>query len=152
MAINVPNVVGQVSCDSGLNVARRTKWEPANTKPLCNILYNVGPTSKTLGRRCANVIQMFCVCWATISNNDFANSQRCLWRYYFTRSILKWNVNTTIHDLNVLIDCVRNRKPLFSGCIVQRWLTLVQVVVLDCLLQVFIHLMLTQILASNDET
>ena len=27
-------------------------------------LYNVGPTSKTLGRRCTNVIQMFCVCWA----------------------------------------------------------------------------------------
>ena len=26
-------------------------------------LYNVGPTSKTLGRRCINVIQMFCVCW-----------------------------------------------------------------------------------------
>ena len=26
-------------------------------------LYNVGPTSKTLDRRCTNVIQMFCVCW-----------------------------------------------------------------------------------------
>ena len=23
----------------------------------------VGPTSKTLGRRCTNVIQRFCVCW-----------------------------------------------------------------------------------------
>ena len=27
-------------------------------------LYNVGPTSKTLGRRCINVIQMCCVHWA----------------------------------------------------------------------------------------
>ena len=26
-------------------------------------LYNAGPTSKTLGRRCTNVIQMFCVGW-----------------------------------------------------------------------------------------
>ena len=25
-------------------------------------LYNVGPTSTTLGRRCINIIQMFCVC------------------------------------------------------------------------------------------
>ena len=25
-------------------------------------LYNVGPALKTLGRRCTNVIQMFCVC------------------------------------------------------------------------------------------
>ena len=35
------------------------KYYPANTKHL----YNVGPTSSTLGRRCINVIQMFCVCW-----------------------------------------------------------------------------------------
>ena len=32
-------------------------------KYLSIILYNIGPTSKTLGRRCTNV-QMFCVCWA----------------------------------------------------------------------------------------
>ena len=36
---------------------------PVSTKHLYNInLYNVGPTSKTLGRRCINFIQMFCVC------------------------------------------------------------------------------------------
>ena len=29
-------------------------------------LYNVGPTSKTLGQRCINVIQMFCVCWVVL--------------------------------------------------------------------------------------
>ena len=43
-----------------------TRSYPANTKHLYNILYNVGPTSKTLGRRCTNVIQMFCVCWVVI--------------------------------------------------------------------------------------
>ena len=33
-------------------------------------LYNVGPTSKTLGRRCINVIQMFCVCWDVFIQNQ----------------------------------------------------------------------------------
>ena len=33
------------------------------TQNICIHLYNVGPTSKTLVRRCTNVIQMFCVCW-----------------------------------------------------------------------------------------
>ena len=33
--------------------------KPVNTKHL----YNVGPTSKTLCRRCTSVIQMFCVFW-----------------------------------------------------------------------------------------
>ena len=27
------------------------------------ILYHVGPTSKTLGRRCTHVVQLFCICW-----------------------------------------------------------------------------------------
>ena len=30
-------------------------------------LYNVGPASKTLDRRCVYVIQMVCVCWAVIT-------------------------------------------------------------------------------------
>ena len=33
--------------------------------------YNVGPTSKTLGRRCTLVIQMFCVCWVTSRSVGF---------------------------------------------------------------------------------
>ena len=37
---------------------------PGEHKNICMTLYNVGPTSKTLGRRCINVIQMCCVCWA----------------------------------------------------------------------------------------
>ena len=40
---------------------------PLNTKHLYNILYNAGLTSKTLGRRCTNVIQMFCACWAVMA-------------------------------------------------------------------------------------
>ena len=31
---------------------------------MCMTLYNVGSAAKTLGRRCINVIQMFCFCWA----------------------------------------------------------------------------------------
>ena len=40
--------------------------QPQSTKQktFFELLYSVGPTSKTLGRRCTNVIQMFCVCWA----------------------------------------------------------------------------------------
>ena len=38
---------------------------PVSEKYLYNILYNVGTTSKTLGRRCTNVVQMFSVCWVT---------------------------------------------------------------------------------------
>ena len=37
--------------------------QPSMHKTFVWHLYNVGPTSKTLGRRCTNVIQMFCVCW-----------------------------------------------------------------------------------------
>ena len=37
---------------------------PSEHKNICMTLYNVGPTSKTLGRSCINVIQMCCVCWA----------------------------------------------------------------------------------------
>ena len=40
---------------------------PANTRLLYIICNNVGPTSKTLGRRCTNVIQKFCVCWVELS-------------------------------------------------------------------------------------
>ena len=35
---------------------------PSKQKTFVEHLYNVGPTSKTLGRHCTNVIQMFCVC------------------------------------------------------------------------------------------
>ena len=34
------------------------------TQNICITLCNVGPTSKTLGRRCINAIQMSSVCWA----------------------------------------------------------------------------------------
>ena len=41
---------------------------PVNTKHLYNILYNVRPTSKTLGWRCTNVIQKFFVWWLLRNN------------------------------------------------------------------------------------
>ena len=37
-------------------------WHSVN-KNICMTSCNVGPSSKTLGRRCINVIQMSCVCW-----------------------------------------------------------------------------------------
>ena len=37
--------------------------DPGKHKTFVQYLYNVGPTSKTLARRCTNVVQMFCVCW-----------------------------------------------------------------------------------------
>ena len=39
-------------------------WHAQETQNICMTLCNVGPMSKTLGRRCINVIQMSCVCWA----------------------------------------------------------------------------------------
>ena len=47
-----------VSCSTILN-----PYYPSKHKTFVLHLCNVGPTSKTLGRRCTNVIQMFCVCW-----------------------------------------------------------------------------------------
>ena len=40
---------------------------PRKHKTFVYNLYNVGPTSKTLDRRCVNVIQMFYVCWGAFS-------------------------------------------------------------------------------------
>ena len=37
--------------------------QPSKHKTFVEHLYNVGATSQTLGRRCTNVVQMFCVCW-----------------------------------------------------------------------------------------
>ena len=39
---------------------------PVNTKHL----YNAGPTSRTLCRRCTNVIQIICVCWVCMTIPD----------------------------------------------------------------------------------
>ena len=42
------------------------KVETQQTQNICITFYGVGSTSKTLGRRCTAVIQMFCVCWEDI--------------------------------------------------------------------------------------
>ena len=41
----------------------KDQFLPGKHKTFLKHLYNAGPTSKTLGRRCTNVIKMFCVCW-----------------------------------------------------------------------------------------
>ena len=41
----------------------KLKRLPSKHKIFVQHFYKVGSTSKTLGRRCTNVIQMFCVCW-----------------------------------------------------------------------------------------
>ena len=48
------------------------KYDPCKHKHL----YNVGPASKTLGRRCTNVIRMFCVCWDVMT---VAYHPKCCW-------------------------------------------------------------------------
>ena len=45
---------------------------PSKHKTYIYHLYNVGLVSKTLGRRCTNNIQMFCVYW-TRDNNIIVN-------------------------------------------------------------------------------
>ena len=44
-------------------VKKPGEWNPSKHKTVVYHLNNVGPTSKTLGLRCTNVIQMFCVSW-----------------------------------------------------------------------------------------
>ena len=57
--------------DPGIN-----RRGPSKHKTFVKHLYNVGPTSKMLGRRCTNVIQMFCVCWgAPIFNQNLYTTQ-----------------------------------------------------------------------------
>ena len=41
---------------------------PSKHKTFVKHLYDVGPTWKTLGRRCTNAIQLFCVYWDTGRN------------------------------------------------------------------------------------
>ena len=41
------------------------RWMPRKHKIFVH-LYNAGPTSKTFGRCCTNLIQMFCVCWVLV--------------------------------------------------------------------------------------
>ena len=51
-------------------------------------LYNVGPTSKTLSRRCINVIQMFCVFWFDTGNYSRIHINRGEWFSLISQSIL----------------------------------------------------------------
>ena len=56
----------------------RSEWAiPSKHKTFLWYLYNVGITSKTLGRRCTNVIQMFCVCWVGAGPYHFTKTFSC---------------------------------------------------------------------------
>ena len=48
--------------------------------------YNVGPMSSTMVQQCANVIQMFCVCWDTVFVDDWI----ILWAKLRAASIWQW--------------------------------------------------------------
>ena len=52
-----------VNIGSTSRVLWATERYAQQTQTICIKFDNVGPTLKTLGRRCINVIQMFCVCW-----------------------------------------------------------------------------------------
>ena len=54
---NVTAIIGEFSTDWTLIHG----WLPSKNKTFVWHLCNVGPTSKTSGRRCTNAIQMFCV-------------------------------------------------------------------------------------------
>ena len=41
-------------------------------------LYNVGPTSSTLGRRCINVVQMFCVLVLSVQARDTSREKMAI--------------------------------------------------------------------------
>ena len=43
---------------------------PSKIQNICITLYNVGPTSSTLAQHCINVIQMFCVYWVSVRDED----------------------------------------------------------------------------------
>ena len=78
--VTIPSNLKALSLGSYLGLALRTNWlyycryiekgwpyvctDTQRTQNMCMTLYNVGPTSKTLGWQCINAIQMFCVCWA----------------------------------------------------------------------------------------
>ena len=76
------------STDGGKQLYTVTWSIPSKHKTFVWHLYNVGPTSKTLGRRCINVIQMFCVSWEPSKHKTFA------WHLYSVA--LSWRCTNVI--------------------------------------------------------
>ena len=85
-------------CDAAIRLRGHTRVpyqsNPSKHTTVVLHLYNVGPTSETLGRRCTNVIQIFSICWD--STDGFpANTSRWL-------------------DAALMLDQRRRRDPAFK--------------------------------------
>ena len=68
----------------------------------------VGPTSKTLGRRCTYVIHMFCFCWfvtAGIDNDPTFFTIKYFFMSLSTRSLITTGDNTCPRFFYQLINC-----------------------------------------------
>ena len=76
---------------------------PRKHKTFVSHLYNVGPTSETLGRHCTNVIQMFCVCWVKPNNS----------KYLLTKyKMSSYPANTNhLYNICTMLDQRRRRWP-----------------------------------------
>ena len=76
---------------------------PSKHKTFVYHLYNVGPTSKTLGRRCTNVIQLFCAYWDTIAHINPLTGKIVWFFLHFKQALFL----TLVHRLR----CCTNVKP-----------------------------------------
>ena len=72
---------------------------PSKYKTFVWYLYNVGPTSQTLGRLCTNVIQMFCVCWVITRHHQV----------HYARLTLCWS---DLHE--IWLGTLRGNKRWFD--------------------------------------
>ena len=79
---------------------------PRKHKTFVSHLYKVGPTSKTLGRRCTNGIQMFCVSWLVALS--------ALFEYLFYKSTTTRNSAGIVCILTSDYD-VKRRFPPWKG-------------------------------------
>ena len=104
---------------------RREGRIPSKHKTFVEHLYNVGPTSKTLGRRCTNVIQMFYVYWVGMS---------CWvrWRFTCSDNTPSIHVRTREDDRprppHSLLSCrtrvqawLNNNLPQWCANVTRRW-------------------------------
>ena len=100
---------------------------PSKHKTFLSHLCNVGPTSKTLGRRCTNVIQMFCLYWEcplaiNLNINHFPKQNRdlqncnypsCRWK---SSIVWVWAYHvSTIREPSIIHHLLWTLQQLYSG-------------------------------------